>query len=173
MATKIAVSTARDTYPKLVRQFRLVPIKDDNHLKLAHQMMDRLLQEDLDPSGADYLSVLADLIEAYEDRHYPISDASDVDVLRELMRSNGLSQTALATKTGTVQSTISNVLNGNRKHTKNQVIKLAELFGVDPSVFLSNRSIGGEGRQSPAAGPADRATEPWRLSNREPELLPE
>ena len=89
-------STARDTYPKLVRQFRLVPIKDDNHLKLAHQMMDRLLQENLDTSGADYLSVLADLIESYEDRHYPISDASEVDVLRELMRSNGLSQTALA-----------------------------------------------------------------------------
>ena len=152
MATKIAVSTARDTYPKLVKQFRLVPIKDDNHLKLAHEMMDRLLQEDLDPSGEDYLNVLADLIESYEDRHYPISDASEVDVLRELMRSNGLSQTALAKKVGIVQSTISNVLNGNRKLTKDQVIRLAELFGVDPSVFLPNRSTGGEGRRSPGAG---------------------
>jgi HTH-type transcriptional regulator / antitoxin HigA len=152
MATRIAVSTARDSYPKLVRQFRLVPIKDDNHLKLAHQMMDWLLKEDLDRSGADYHSVLADLIESYEDRHYPISDASEVDVLRELMRSNGLNQTALAKKVGIVQSTISNVLNGNRKLTKNQVIKLAELFGVDPSVFLPNRSTGGEGRRSPGAG---------------------
>jgi HTH-type transcriptional regulator / antitoxin HigA len=155
MATKIAVPTARDTCPKLVRQFRLVPIKDDNHLKLAHEMMDRLLQGDLDPSGADYLNVLADLIESYEDRHYPISDASDVDVLRELIRSNGLSQTALAKNVGIVQSTISDVLNGNRQLTKNQVIKLAELFDVDPSVILPNRSTGGEGRRSPGAGASE------------------
>jgi HTH-type transcriptional regulator/antitoxin HigA len=154
MPTKIAISTTRDTYQKLIKQFRLVPIKDDNHLKLAHEMMDRLLQEDLDPSGEDYLAVLADLVESYEDRHFPISDASEVDILRELMRSNGLSQTDLAREVGIVQSTISNVLNGSRKLTKNQVIKLAEFFGVDPSVFLPNRSAGGQGRSS--SGPETR-----------------
>ena len=154
MATKIAISTARDTYQKLIKQFRLVPIKDDNQLKLAHEMMDRLLQEDLDPSGEDYLSVLADLIESYEDRHFPIADASEVDILRELMRANGLSQTDLAKKVGIVQSTISNVLNGNRKLTKNQVIKLAEFFGVEPSLFLPNRSAGG--RAGSSSGPETR-----------------
>jgi hypothetical protein len=33
MANKTALSTASDTYPQLVSQFRLVPIKDDNHLE--------------------------------------------------------------------------------------------------------------------------------------------
>ena len=139
MASKTALSSTPDTYIELVRQFRLVPIKDDAHLKAAHQVIDRLLQEDLDTSGQEYLDVLADLVEAYEDKHFPIPDASDVDVLRELMRSNGLSQTDLAKKVGIVQSTISAVLSGSRTLTKNQVIKLAEYFNVAPSAFLPNR----------------------------------
>jgi HTH-type transcriptional regulator / antitoxin HigA len=140
MAAKTASSTAADTYLELVKQFRLVPVKDDNHLKAAHEMIDRLLREDLDPAGQDYLGVLADLVEAYEDVHLPIPDASEIDVLRELMRSNNLSQTDLAKKVGIVQSTISAVLKGRRKLTKNQVIKLAEFFNVAPAAFLPSRA---------------------------------
>ena len=139
MAAKTESSSTPDTYLDLVKQFRLVAIKDDRHLKAAHQMIDRLLQETLGPSGQEYLDVLADLVEAYEDRHFPIGDASDVDVLRELMRSNGLSQTDVARKVGIVQSTISAVLNGSRTLTKNQVIKLADFFNVAPSAFLPKR----------------------------------
>jgi HTH-type transcriptional regulator/antitoxin HigA len=159
MATKTARSTSTDTYPKLIKQFRLVPIKDDDHLKAAHEMIDRLMQDDLEPSGQDYLSVLADLVEAYEDRHFPIPDASEVDVLRELMRSNGLTQTDLAKKVGIVQSTISAVLNGSRKLTKNQVIKLAKFFNVTPAAFWPNAPTGEQNNSSTdAKAPSKGAT---------------
>jgi plasmid maintenance system antidote protein VapI len=39
---------------------------------------------------------------------------------------------------GIHQSTISDVLNGNRKLTKDQVIKLASFFNVNPAAFLSS-----------------------------------
>jgi HTH-type transcriptional regulator/antitoxin HigA len=152
MASKMAFPTTLDAYSKLVSQFRLVPIKDDAHLKLAHEMIDRLMQEDLDASGEDYLDVLANLVEAYEERLFPIPDASDVDVLRELMRSNGLGQTDLAKKVGIAQSTISDVLKGNRKLNKNQVIKLAEFFNVDPSAFLPSKSSSQQGNWSSGNG---------------------
>lgn len=141
MATKIAPTT--DMYLKLVKQFRLVPIKDRNHLEMAHQVIGVLMQEDLDSSGEDYLDVLTDLVEAYEDLYFPIPDASDVDVLRELMRSNSLGQTELSKKVGISQSTISAVLKGARKLTKDQIVKLAEFFNIDPTAFLPNRSSGG------------------------------
>jgi antitoxin component HigA of HigAB toxin-antitoxin module len=83
-----------------------------------------------------------DLVGAYEDRNLAIADAPAADVLRELMRSNGLSQNKLAEQVGIVQPTISAVLNGRRSFTRNQVIKLAEFFNVDPAEFLSGRKIG-------------------------------
>jgi HTH-type transcriptional regulator / antitoxin HigA len=148
MATKTVLSVATDAYSELARQFRLAPIKDDKHLKDAHEMIDRLMQGDLDSSAEDYLGVLASLVENYEQRRFPINSASDIDVLRELMRANGLSQNELAKKVGIAQSTISNVLNGSRKLTKNQVIKLAAFFNVAPAAFLSSGTIGGEGNWS-------------------------
>lgn len=45
---------------------------------------------------ADRFDVLTDLIEAYEDRHFPIPPADPVDVLRFSMEQNGRSQTDLA-----------------------------------------------------------------------------
>ncbi len=125
-----------DAYLDLVIEFPLVPIRDDDNLAKAGAMLDQLLHEDLDRGQQDYLEVLTDLVEKYEEEHVPIPDASESDVLRELMRSHGLSQNALKTRTGIAQSTISAVLNGERSLTKEQVITLAGFFGVSPSAFL-------------------------------------
>jgi HTH-type transcriptional regulator/antitoxin HigA len=125
-----------DAYTELVGRFRLVQIKDDAHLRAAHEMIEELLVDALDSSAQDYLDVLVDLVEAYEERRYPISSASEADVLRELMHSNQMSQNALAKKVGISQSTISAVLNGDRRLTKDQVINLAAHFGINPAAFL-------------------------------------
>ena len=61
----MATKTAHDAYAKLVSQFRLVPFKDDDHLNAAHKIIDRLMQQDLDPSAEEYLEVLVGLVEAY------------------------------------------------------------------------------------------------------------
>ncbi|MHB1559964.1 MAG: helix-turn-helix domain-containing protein [Isosphaeraceae bacterium] len=125
-----------ETYLALVNEFPLIPIRDDDRLAKASAVLDQLLQEDLDRGQQDYLEVLTDLVEKYEEEHIPIPDASESDVLRELMRSHGLSQNALKARTGIAQSTISAVLNGERSLTKEQVITLAGFFGVSPLAFL-------------------------------------
>ena len=136
MAVKTSVRTLPDSYFKLVRRFPLTHIRDDAHLAEAQKMIDRLLGEDLDDGGQAYLDVLTDLVEAYEEGHVPIPDASEADVLRELMRANGLSQPKLARAVGMAQSTISAVLGGTRSLTKGQVVKLARFFHVSPAAFL-------------------------------------
>ncbi len=125
-----------ETYLALVIEFPLIPIRDDDHLARANAVIDRLLQQDLDTGQQDYLEVLTDLIAKYEEEHVSIPDASESDVLRELMRSHGLSQNALKIKTGIAQSTISAVLNGERSLTRQQVIALADVFGVSPAAFM-------------------------------------
>jgi HTH-type transcriptional regulator / antitoxin HigA len=139
MAVKILKRTLPDTYFELVKRFRLTHIRDDEHLNDAQRMLDQLLQESLDHGGQDYLDALTDLVATYEDKHEVIPDASEADVLRELMRTNGLTQQGLARKVQIAQSTISAALNGTRSLTKRHILTLAKFFHVSPATFLPAR----------------------------------
>jgi HTH-type transcriptional regulator / antitoxin HigA len=136
MTIKTATRMLPDTYFRLVKQFPLTQSRDNKHLTEAQMVIDRLLEKRLDKGEQAYLDVLTDLIEAYEEKHVPIPDVSEADVLRELMRSHDLSQPKLAQAVGIAQSTISAVLSSNRTLTKAQVVKLASFFNVSPAAFL-------------------------------------
>jgi HTH-type transcriptional regulator / antitoxin HigA len=136
MAAKTAKLRLPDTYFKLVNRFPLVHIRNDAHLRLASETINRLLQEDRDKGAEEYLDVLTDLVETYESQHVLIPDASEADVLRELMRANGLSQSGLAKEVKIAQSTISAVLTGARSLTKDQVLRLAKFFHASPAAFM-------------------------------------
>jgi HTH-type transcriptional regulator / antitoxin HigA len=150
MAVRTAARRVPDTYWTLVKRFPLIHLRDEAHLDEALEMLNGLLRQDRDAGAQEYLDVLTDLIAAYEDEHVPMPDVSEADVLRELMRSNGLSQMELAQAVGIAQSTISAVLTGARSLTKGQVLKLARFFGIAPAAFLPRPS----GR-SPVEGSAD------------------
>ncbi len=137
MAVKTSDRPINETYFDLVRAFPLTHIKSARHLGKARRIIDQLLQQDLDNGAQDYLDVLTDLVEMYENDHFPIPDASEADVLRELMRSNNLTQSHLAKNVGISQSTISAVLNGARSLTRDHMVKLANFFHVSPAAFLS------------------------------------
>ncbi len=136
MAKKSDAKTIPNTYFELVKRFPLTHIRDEEHLIVAQEMIDQLLQEQFDLGTQEYLDALTDLVETYENRHIIIPDASEADVLRELMESNRLSQTKLAKQVGISQSTISAVLKGSRSLTKEQVVKLAQFFHISPGAFL-------------------------------------
>ena len=136
MAVKGGSRALPDTYYALVEEFPLAHIRDDEQLRAAGAMIDRLLREDLDAGSQEYLDALTDLVEVYEEERFPFRDVSEADVLRELMAANRLSQPRLAAAVGISQSTISAVLNGTRGLTKGQILKLAEFFGVKPAAFL-------------------------------------
>jgi antitoxin component HigA of HigAB toxin-antitoxin module len=85
MAVKDNTLAMPDTYFDLVKGFPLIHIRNDAHLAAAQEMLDGLLQENLDAGAQEYLDALTDLIEIYEDEHFPIPDAPPADVLRELM----------------------------------------------------------------------------------------
>src|SRR5579859_2405874 len=124
MAVNPAARALPDSYFELVKRFPLRHIRDDLQLDAAQEMIDRLLQQDLDKGAQEYLDALTDLVETYEDENHPIPDASEADVLRELIRANEFSQARLAQKAGIAQSTISAVLSGKRALTREQVVKL-------------------------------------------------
>jgi len=137
MAVKTTAKKGTDTYFRLVKEYPLAPIRDDADLANAQAVIDRLLERELDRGAQDYLAVLTNLVEAYEDEHVEIPDASGKDVLRELMRANDLSQAKLAKEVGITQSTISDLVNGKRPFTSEHVVALGRFFGVSPAAFLA------------------------------------
>jgi len=151
MAVKPTARRVPDTYLKLVKRFPLIHIRDENHLDEALDVLNELLRQDRDDGTQEYLEVLTDLVAAYEDQYVPIPDVTEVDVLRELMRSNRLSQMELAKAVGIAQSTVSAVLTGARSLTKGQILKLAKFFGIAPAAFLPR-----DARRGPREAPYRR-----------------
>jgi HTH-type transcriptional regulator/antitoxin HigA len=136
MGARVATLTLPDTYFELVRKFPLVHLRDFAHLEAASAVIDDLLRQDLDEGGRAYLGALTDLVEVFEDENVTIPEASESDILRELMNANRLSQTRLAKEVKISQSTLSAVLNGTRSLTKAHIARLARFFNVPASVFL-------------------------------------
>ena len=87
--------------------------------------------------GYDERDVLAVLIERYEEERYAIPDADPVDVLRFLLRQNGLAQRDIAAELGS-ESTVSLVLAGKRRLNRDHIARLSQRFHVSPAVFFAN-----------------------------------
>jgi HTH-type transcriptional regulator / antitoxin HigA len=140
-------------YLKLVRQLPLRPIRSEKELDRAIAMIDSLLDRDrLSPAEQDYLDVLGDLVERYEDQAYPIPDVSDGDMLRFLIDQREIAQAEIARATGIRESRISEVLSGKRKLTRTQITRLAAYFRVSPAVFLSNDALAPRGGKNGSKG---------------------
>ena len=126
-----------DRYFALIREFPLRPLRSGMELDRAIAMIDRLLaQGGLAGDEEDYLDVLSDLVERYEDAHYPIQPVSGLDALRHLVESSGKTRATVATEAGLPESTLSEVLSGRRRLNTRHIGILAGYFRIDPGLFL-------------------------------------
>jgi HTH-type transcriptional regulator/antitoxin HigA len=99
-------------------------------------VLDRLATKERPSSDEEkYAEVLITLIEAYEEEHHAIPEASPVEVLRGLIDANGMRQKDLAPILGT-ESIVSDILRGKRELNKGQIEKLSKRFRVSPAVFF-------------------------------------
>ncbi|MGA2074076.1 MAG: helix-turn-helix domain-containing protein [Terriglobia bacterium] len=89
------------------------------------------------PDEEDAVELLTLLIERYEEERYAIPDADPVDVLRFLLRQNGLAQRDIAAELGS-ESTVSLVLAGKRRLNRDHIARLSQRFHVSPAVFFAN-----------------------------------
>ena len=127
------------SYLALIRRFPLRPITSDTELDQATAVINSLLDRDnLDRAEEDYLDVLGDLVERYEDKHHPVStdDLTEAEMLDHLIEAKGVTQAEVAHRTGIAESTLSELLSGKRQMTRAQICKLAAYFHVEPGVFL-------------------------------------
>jgi HTH-type transcriptional regulator/antitoxin HigA len=69
---------------------RITPIRTEADHKAALALIDALMDAVVGTSETDELSVLADLVEAYETKHFPIELPTPVEAIRFRMEHAGL-----------------------------------------------------------------------------------
>lgn len=138
MSTSQELSQDRQ-YLMLVRRFPLRPIRSGADLDRAVAMVDSLLDRgELNPDEADYLEVLADLIEKYESAEHPPSHLPAGAMLEHLMEARSLSRSQLAAESGLEEATISAILSGTQSPDRDLIVGLSRYFQVSPAVFLAD-----------------------------------
>ena len=105
----------------------------DRAVTVLDAILDEIGEQETHPL-ADLAETLALSIEAYEDTHVAIPDASGPDILRGLMAEHDLAQTDMP-EIGS-QGVVSEILSGKRDLNVRQIARLAVRFGVSPALFI-------------------------------------
>lgn len=116
----------------------IAPIRTERHHRKTVRLLNRLLDivgGDEKHPLADLLEIVGNLVSSYEDREAPVPDAHPREVLRLLMRANGLTQTDLRAELGG-QPVVSAILNGKREINARQAKTLAARFKVPAGAFI-------------------------------------
>lgn len=86
------------------------------------------------PQG-DRLDVLATLIEAFEEQHYPMDPPDPIEAIRFRMESQGLSRKDLETMIGT-RTRVAEVFNRKRALSIGMIRRLHEELGIPAEVLI-------------------------------------
>jgi HTH-type transcriptional regulator / antitoxin HigA len=141
--TRTSTATRRDSavsddYIELIREFPIRPIMSVKEHSAAQAILDRLVgRDDLSKGQLDYLAALVRFVEDYESERFALEmkQLTPIELLRYLMEQNDMNTSDLGYVLGS-RGLASEVLSGKRGLSKTLIRKLAERFGLDPSIFL-------------------------------------
>lgn len=112
------------------------PIRNDQDLHAALQRLETVFQAQEGTSEADEMEILVTLIEAYENKHYPISAADPVEAIKFRMEQQGLTQKDLEPYIGS-SGRVSEVLNRRRRLSLQMVKRLHDGLHIPYESLLS------------------------------------
>lgn len=101
------------------------PIRNDDDLRAAFKRLELVFQAKEGTPQADEMEILVTLIEAYEQKHYPIGPADPVAAIKFRMEQKGLTPKDMELYLGS-SGRVSEVLNGKRGLSLRMVKRLHE-----------------------------------------------
>jgi len=118
-----------------MRNIRPIKTEDDYEWALAEitQYFDK--QPKVGSAAADRFDVLATLIDAYENEHFPIPAVSPIEAIAAYMEMHGLNQSALAGVIGS-RSRASEILNYRRALTMDMAYKIHQEWHIPAEILL-------------------------------------
>ena len=128
-----------ERYLELVRRFPLRPIRTKREYATATKVMEELAvrgEEELNGDELDYLDVLTNLVEAFDDRHGRGPDeGTPLDRLKDLLNEAEMSTADLGRLIGN-SGLASQILLGRRELSKSHIRTLSRYFKLDSGYFL-------------------------------------
>lgn len=117
---------------------RAFPIRDDEDLTRALEMIDELWSAPPESDDALLLEVMSVLVEVYEAEHHAVSPGDPVELIRFKLQELGWSGRELARRLGWGSGRVSEILNHRRPLTLNMVRQLSTVLGLRPGLLVQS-----------------------------------
>jgi HTH-type transcriptional regulator/antitoxin HigA len=113
----------------------LKPIRSEADYDEALAEVERLWGSKLGTPDGDRLDILATLIEAYEDKHYPMDPSDPIEAIKYRMEQQGLTRKDLEPMIGT-RTRVAEVLNGKRNLSISMIRNLHAKLGISAEILI-------------------------------------
>src|SRR2546423_3573963 len=111
------------------------PIRTERDYKAALRRVDEVWNSPEGSPEEDEMIVLATLIGAYEEEHYPMDLPDPIEAIKFRLEQQGLDTRALIGVIGQ-RSRVYEILRGKRTLTLNMIRKLREKFGISADALI-------------------------------------
>ena len=116
------------------------PIRNDDDLRAAFKRLEPLFQAEEGTPEADEMEILVTLIEAYENKHFPVGPADPVEAIKFRMDQNGLTLKDLEPYIGS-SGRVSEVLNRKRGLSLQMVKRLHNGLHIPYESLFGDRLV--------------------------------
>jgi HTH-type transcriptional regulator / antitoxin HigA len=125
-----------ESYEELCRVLPPRKIEDKASHANAMEVIEAMAGLALNRDQEDYLVLLSDLVDDYEERSVDMPKVPVTEVLKELIEESDMTQSSLAEVLGIDNALVTKILKGEREITVDLARTLARQFNVDASLFL-------------------------------------
>jgi HTH-type transcriptional regulator/antitoxin HigA len=111
------------------------PIKTEVDYEAACKRIDEIFQAEPGSKEEEELDILAILVDAYEEKHFPMGKPHPIEAIKIQMEGLGISRKDLMEQLGRSSGRISDMLNCRRALTLNDIRKLSKLLHIPMEVL--------------------------------------
>ena len=116
------------------------PIRTEADYQAALAEIERLFDATPNTPEGDRLEVLTTLVEAYEEKHYPIPEPDPIEAIRYYMESRGLKPKDLEPYVGS-RERVKEVLSRKRRLSVTMIRKLHAGLGIPVDILIQPYSL--------------------------------